>query len=111
MAAHSNGSALCERARQVLTDRVWLVSGTPFSTSISQLAAQAPLLACRSPENAVGDLNLVGLPGHIFAVREPLATTCLSTRTATNSALANPHCPLRFARLATSISSTGCARE
>ena len=52
-----------ERLMMVQTSRTWLVSGTPFSTSLDQLERQACLLGCRGWGDWGGDLRILGLRG------------------------------------------------
>ena len=57
--ADRGGKGVADRLRSIQTSRTWLVSGTPFSTSLDQLEAQSALLGCRP--HGGGDLKLLGL--------------------------------------------------
>ena len=61
--AAKGGGQVRSRLNLIRSPRTWLVSGTPFSTSLDQLEAQAALLGCST--DGQGDLRKLGL-GHGF---------------------------------------------
>jgi len=73
--ATPGGRQVRSRLLLVRTSRTWLVSGTPFSTSLDQLEAQSALLGCHSfasgngYSNGSSDLKLLGL-GQGFATHD-----------------------------------------